>query len=602
MSRAKLPSARLLSIILILLAVSSFAMGPHWVFFADKGFERGSISEAEALKLARDRLSRKSLERRALVLSEEIVDYTDIRVAPEYVRILTETGAEIRVISRSLNAASVEAEPDVLTAISELPFVREIRPVARFHREEPPGSFAAPPSEGDYGNSFNQNDMIGVPRLHRLGIDGDGVLVCITDTGFRLDHHAFDSTEVIGKYDFVDDDSVVTYQVGDPSISESHGTKTWSVCGGFDRGQLIAPAYRSTYLLARTEHYTMEDPVEEDYWIAAAEWADSAGARVISVSLGYDDWYTPDSMTGDIAPITCAADIMASRGICVLAAAGNNGAGITTITAPSDGDSVFAVGAVGPYGNIASFSSRGPSADGRIKPDLAVQGGGTWSANYSGASLYAPANGTSLSTPLLAGLVAALLEARPGLSPMGMMRALKETATRFDSPDNDYGWGIPDGMAALSVPVGGECVIPVFAGWNLLSLPFDNSVSADSAFPGRLGEVWLWDPDSAAYRSVSSVEPGSAYFVLYPRDTLLAAAGDSLEGYSRPVSPGWNGVAGVRGALEMGDIGAASTAELLGAAYRYDTLGGEYVETNLLMPGRGYFVLVMESGNLRINE
>lgn len=588
----------------VLLLVLPLFAEPYWVFFIDKGFERSSHDETTALECARNRLSSRCLNRRVGSMSDgNIVGFEDIDVRSEYLNALRDNRVKIRVVSRWFNAASVDIEPKTIERLSELPFISGIAPVARFKRFRPLDYSEITIEDWHYGPSLLQNKMLGTPTVHSVGINGEGVLICITDTGFMLEHQAFDSLEVLGAYDFVSDDDEVGYEPGDPFESETHGTKTWSIIGGFYPGQLVGTAYRAQFLLARTEHYTMEDPVEEDYWIAAAEWADSAGADIISMSLGYYDWYTPDSMTGDIARISIAADRMAELGICVVVCAGNNGwLGPTSMSAPADADSVITIGAVDYTGNRLSFSGQGPTADGRIKPDVVALGTGVRAASSSSSTSYSSMSGTSASTPLVAGVAALLLQARPTLLPMDVRRALTETASNCPVPNNQIGWGIPDISGALSYPIGGKLALPVLEGWNLLALPLSTTTPIDSVFGGRTGDVYHWNPDSGAYETVDFVDPGAAYFVLYDKDTLLYAHGDSLASVDIPVEPGWHAVGGPSRRSFIEQVVLSSSAGLSSGFYIYDTRTGGYIETASLSPGRGAFILVTAAGTINFTD
>ncbi len=588
--------------LLVFAALSSFGK-PYWVFFSDKGFSRGSSAEHRALRAAEERLSARCIERRQKAMrGGPVVTFEDIDLCPEYVDALAEM-TDIRERSRWLNAVSVDADEPTIRAVSELPFVRDVEPVATFRRERP-SSFSLPtPSIGDYGSSYSQNHMLGSPTAHRLGISGDGVLICITDTGFKLDHAALDSSEVVGKYDFICDDTIVSLEPGDPDMSESHGTMTWSVIGGYYPGELVGVGYGASFLLARTEHYTMEDPIEEDYWIAAAEWADSAGVDIVSTSLGYSDWYTPDSMTGDIARISIEADLLAARGICCVICAGNNGSGgATCITAPGDADSIITVGAVDFDGDRLHFSGQGPTADGRIKPEVCALGTGVKAASHYGTTDFRTSTGTSASTPLVAGLAALMLEARPSLLPMEIREAFMMTASNCKSPDNQIGWGIPNIMAAMSYPIGGQSAIALFRGWNLVSLPLADTIDIDVAFPGRIGDVWWWNPDSGAYVDVHEVEPGKGYFVLFSHDTLIVVDGEPLHSISIPAIPGWHAIGGVARTNSLAEMADSSSASLLDGLYLYDSDNSIYQPSNTIPPGRGAFILVSGAGDIRITE
>jgi subtilisin family serine protease len=229
---------------------------------------------------------------------------------------------------------------------------------------------------------------------------------------------------------------------------------------GFKPGQLIGPAYGASVLLARTENDASETPLEEDNWVAALEWADSLGVDVISASLayleydeGFADW-TWEDMDGNTTVVTQAADHAVSLGIVVVNSAGNRGLPLVgqgnSLMAPADGDSVLTIGSVTNAGARSSFSSVGPTFDGRIKPDLMAQGSSTRCASSSNQTGYSTASGTSLSCPLVAGVVAQLLSAQPTATPMMIRDALRLTASQSQSPDSLMGWGIVNAVSALA--------------------------------------------------------------------------------------------------------------------------------------------------------
>jgi subtilisin family serine protease len=229
------------------------------------------------------------------------------------------------------------------------------------------------------------------------------------------------------------------------------------VIGGFQPGRLIGPAFAATFLQAKTEDTTSETPVEEDNWAAAAQWAEARGADVISSSLGYLIFdaphrsYTFSDMNGQTAVSTRAADAAAARGVVVVNSAGNGGFNSehNTLGEPSDGRRVIAVGAVDVRGNRTSFSSVGPTADGRVKPDVMAQGADVFAAVPFSSSLYFPVDGTSFSCPLTAGVAALLVQARPDAGVDRIADALRLTASRAGSPDNQQGHGIIDALAAV---------------------------------------------------------------------------------------------------------------------------------------------------------
>jgi subtilisin family serine protease len=393
-------------------------------------------------------------------MKQSLVDFCDLPVNQAYINRITDFEAKFRHRSRWLNAASFETPVSELDRISELSFVRSIKPVLTGKRK--PVRIEAPPDEPlqgkglldlNYGASYGQLQQLNIPAVHNMGYYGQGVLVCMLDTGFRKDHQAFQLAysegRVLAEWDFVNDDGNTQNEVGDPSSSHNHGTLTWSALGGSASGYLYGPAYGADFIIAKTEDVSMEEPIEEDNWVAGMEWADSIGAGVISSSLAYIDWYFYSDMDGNTAVTTIAADIAAQLGIVVCNAMANAGPGSGTLHAPADADSIVACGAVYSDGEIVYFSSRGPSFDGRIKPEVCAQGVSTRCADPSGTTGYTYANGTSLSTPLIGGAAAVILSAHPGWTPMQVREALMMSGDHALFPDNNYGWGVPDILAAI---------------------------------------------------------------------------------------------------------------------------------------------------------
>jgi subtilisin family serine protease len=313
--------------------------------------------------------------------------------------------------------------------------------------------------ELDYGDSLGQLQQIQVPALHAQGLDGSGVVVAVFDAGFdNLGHEAFATTQVLAWHDFVNGDDDVAN--GADHGEGSHGTNTLSVLGGYRPGQLVGPAYRASFLLAKTENTDSETPVEEDNWAAAAEWAEALGADVISTSLGYLGYDAPFTsltwadMNGRTAISTLAAEKAAERGVVVVVSAGNEGydAGHNTLGAPADGLRVLTAGAVDATGVRTSFSSVGPTSDLRIKPDVAAQGSGVLAAGSYGPASYVRVSGTSFSCPLTAGAVALLLQAHPGYTVDQVLSVMRSTASQAAQPDNLLGWGIVNAAAAVAAP------------------------------------------------------------------------------------------------------------------------------------------------------
>jgi len=443
-----------------------------WVFLQDKG----DLALNKSLSQVESSLTHSALERRKRNRpADSLVDEFDIPVNSTYVRKIADLAIKLRHRSRWLNAVSVEVNVANITAISSLHFVTKIDVVNRSRRRVPEGipiSKQAPAlakqTSLDYGSSFDQNNQINAPALHDQGFDGSGVIICVQDAGFNnLGHEVFQNISILATRDFVNGDDNVDDEAGQLG-SGSHGTFVLSTIGGFKEGRLIGSAYNADYILAKTENTDSELHIEEDNWVASAEWADSLGADIISSSLGYLDFFTDgesnyswEDMDGSTAIVTIGAEVAASRGILVVNSAGNEGPanpGENSIIGPCDGENVLCVGAVDASGNQTNFSSEGPTADGRIKPDVMAMGRAVVAASTSSPSGYVNINGTSFSCPITAGGAALLLQAVSGASNLQIMNALRSTASQASAPDNSYGWGIIDlkgALAALQIAVVG---------------------------------------------------------------------------------------------------------------------------------------------------
>ena len=381
------------------------------------------------------------------------LDEKDYPVSEIYVQNLEDLGFKVLKKSRWLNAVSVYATVNDIMKLQNLPYIVKIQPVTKWKVHKVPVS-VLDKTLSNYGNSEIQNTMIDMPYLHDKGYTGAGMLIGIFDSGFikanlhRAFKRVYDNQRVVATYNFVNNDTNV-YTL------DNHGTYVWSCIASYVPDTMIGTGYDASFILAVTEDVGSETTAEEDNWLAAMEWADSLGVDIINTSLGYnvmDDGihYTYQDMDGNTTIITRAADIAASKGILCVIAAGNEGNGSwQKITAPCDADSVLCVGSVNFNRLRSSFSSMGPTADGRIKPDVMAMGG--FAAVASSNLDFTYSSGTSFATPIITGLVACLWQANPTKSNMEILQAIKNSADRAYNPDTLYGWGIPNAARADSL-------------------------------------------------------------------------------------------------------------------------------------------------------
>jgi len=496
-----------------------------WIYFADHG-----EASPQELVAAVDNapLSPRSLERRRVRGSGPATDIHDMPVYAPYLDRLRAQGCILRHTSKYLNAVSASLTRAQVEAVRALPFVRKVEPVRSYRRRAPDDRLdklerdpaPLPSHEGDatklqatldYGASFNQVNQINVVPLHDTGYHGEGIMVGVFDTGFNLRHEALQHLDVEAQWDFIFHDGNTENEPNDPSSSQhNHGTQVLSTIGGFKEGQLIGPAYAATYVLAKTERVFEEVVGEEDDFVRALEWADSIGVDVVTSSLGYYVWYDFTDLDGNTGITTIACDIAAGKGITVCTAAGNER--VTSwghIIAPSDGDSVIAVGAVDQFGAVAYFSSPGPTADGRIKPDVAARGLAVTTVLPNDSLGYGSwFNGTSFSTPLVAGACALILQRNTAWGPMDVLDALRTEASQADDPDNDLGWGIIDAhRSALYDPT---AVINAIA----LDVSLSGNDVSGSVFNGNSTSQTVdvvrhkWLPGGNGYESSKTIQSG----------------------------------------------------------------------------------------------
>jgi len=432
--------------------VTPLAVRKYLVYFRDKAASPYSTSQPQAF------LSARAVQRRTR--QGIAVQPRDLPVNPAYVaQVRAVPGVQVWYTSRWLNAAVVACAASALPTVLALPCVRTSgtldRPAtqptpAKLEPEEPAATalnrLSGTPA--DYGSAFGQADMLGAVAMHDAGFRGEGMQIAVFDAGFPGVNTTapfaalFTDNRVASTFNFVDKTTSVY-------LRDGHGTNCLSTLAANQPGTFIGTAPKATYRLCITEDTNSENPIEEANWLLAAEYADSCGVDVISSSLGYTTFdnaalnHTYADMNGRNTIAAKAATVAARVGMLVVNAAGNDGnAAWRYIGAPADADSIISVAAVSAALTRTSFSSYGPSADGRTKPDLAAQGGSAAIISTSGSP--ARGNGTSFACPILAGMAAGFWQANPGLTAQQVIRYLKQSATQANAPDNSLGWGIPD--------------------------------------------------------------------------------------------------------------------------------------------------------------
>ena len=410
-------------------------------------------------------LSRKSVERRHR--QGLAVDSTDLPVCRLYIQSLRSKGVEILGTSRWMNSVVVRSsDSTLLESLKALPFVSQSRRVftspdsiekpddIRWNVHEDFNRWDSVRND-PYGMGRQQIEMLGGIRLHEAGFKGKGITIAVLDGGFQNYDRipAFFSTHILGTRDFLASDRESGNARGSKASGSlytiDHGTKVFSALAAYAPDVIIGTAPDAAYWLLRCEDSLTEQPIEEDYWVMAAEMADSVGADIINSSLGYyaydhsHDNYALQDLDGQTAFISKAASMLARKGIILCNSAGNSGMGQwKKISVPADALDILTVGAVDKNRRLASFSSIGPSQDGRVKPDIVAQGAPT--ALLSGRGTLVHDMGTSFSTPVVCGLVACLWQALPHTSALEIIEIVRQSADQYANPTNIFGYGVPD--------------------------------------------------------------------------------------------------------------------------------------------------------------
>jgi len=450
---------KLLLFVCFIFTFSAYSQEDAWVYFTDKPNFQSYFDNPLTM------LTQRSLDRR---INQNIaLDITDVPLHQPYVdQITNAVGIVVKAKSKWLNSVHIRGSISDINALLSFAFVDHIRFAntslntggrnSYNKKEKGLNKVLETNTNFAYGTSANQIQMLNGHLVHQQGYTGTGKIIAVLDAGFpNVDvilpfQRLRDNNQILGGYNFVDDNN--NFYTGN-----AHGTIVLSTMGGYVENQLIGTAPDAKYYLFITEDSADENPVEESYWVEGAEEADRLGADVITSSLGYFDYpnypsysHTYSEMTGNLAYASQGANIAFSKGMIVVAAAGNTGTSLTApyVGVPAEATNVLAVGAVKADETYATFSSIGPSFDQRVKPDVMAQGENSVASNSAGG--ITTISGTSISCPILAGMIASFWQAFPNLTNQQIVDLVKQSSDRFSNPTAQLGYGIPDFQLAIT--------------------------------------------------------------------------------------------------------------------------------------------------------
>lgn len=447
---------KILLICVLLCGYNAIAQQDAWVYFNAKDNVQASIDNPISI------LTQQAIERKnAHGIS---IDQRDVPVNESFITLLKapETGVTVFAKSKWFNAVYVRGSEEAINAlVIDFDFVesvefadKSLNTNSRIDAENDKFSVEEANIAFNYGTTQEQIEQINVNTLHLDEYTGEGIIVAVLDSGFpNVDtmgafQRLRDNGDLLDGYDFVDrNDNVHAFTGND------HGTKVLSTMGGFVQDQFVGTAPDASYYLFRTEDVSSETPVEEAYWVEAAERSDSLGVHIINTSLGYRTYDNPnyshasEDLDGNSTFITRGANIANDKGILVVTSAGNSGA--SGVGAPADATEVLSIGAVDVDGDYAGFSSQGSAFQPTQKPDVAARGAAAVVINSNNSIINN--NGTSFSSPIMAGGIASLMQALPDVTNEEIKQFVRMSASQFTNPDYFLGFGIPDLQLALDI-------------------------------------------------------------------------------------------------------------------------------------------------------
>jgi serine protease AprX len=500
------------SIVILFFLFSLLGVGAQehaWVYFKDKGGVAAALANPESILSARA-LARKSK-------FNIPVDERDVPVNENYIaQVKGEAGITVKAKSKWFNCVHVLGSINDIASLSNLDIVERtsyadrslsaktrISAKNKIKRDNHSDKYLAQKTDFVYGESQAQITQLKVEALHQLNFMGEGLWIAVMDGGFpNVDQLAAfsrirNNNDLLGGYDFVDRTTDIYHPNGD-----SHGTRVLSDMGGYIENEFVGTAPNASYMLFRTEDVATETPVEESYWVEAAERADSLGIDLINTSLGYSTFdnsnynYTPAEMDGNTAFISKGANIATEKGMLVVNSAGNSGSSSWgVVTAPADAN-VYTVGAVDINGAYVSFSSRGLNAQGIVKPDGMAMGRN--SAVVDENNFIVRNNGTSFSSPIMTGAIASFWSALPDKTNLEIMQLVRESSSMYQNPNTQMGYGILDFDLALTIngvkgQNEGEVISDNTLDYILFPNPMETNVQIQLPFGTSMAILRLYD-------------------------------------------------------------------------------------------------------------
>ena len=441
---------KLLLIFTILSIQQGFAQSQDaWVFFADKENVEASLADP-ILIMTQEAIDRKTLQGTP-------IDERDVPVNENYItQIKNIYNMTVRSKSKWMNCIYVIGDQSNIESLLDFSFVTDVEYADKSLNLFPGGPIenkfaleeASQNINYNYGAAANQIEMLSGDYLHELDYTGEGMIVAVLDAGFpSIDTNPGfqkmrDENRILGTYDF-------EARIENVNGTSSHGFNTSSDIGGFLQDEFVGTAPQASFYFFVTEYTPTETPAEEAWWVEALERSDSLGVDVVNTSLGYRGYDNPnydhsyEDLDGQTTFSARGANIAFDKGMILVTSAGNSGnTDFPTVGTPGDSPGTLTIGAVNSNGNYASFSSIGPTVDGRVKPDLMAQGVSAAVINTGGNVDFS--SGTSFSSPIMAGVVTCLWQARPETPNGNIMQIIRESANLYDNPTDEMGYGIPN--------------------------------------------------------------------------------------------------------------------------------------------------------------